>query len=70
MRMHMLTKTNEGDTKVSDYLKSLETPEVKPIPKDEKPKIKDEEPTWKDKKNDDANEYEYSNKTDEDDTNW
>jgi len=59
----MLPKPNEGNSKVNDYLKSLEVPEGKPIPKDEKPKK--EVP-----KNDANNEYEYSDDTETDDTKW
>jgi len=34
------------------------------------PKLKAEFPEWKDKKNDNYNEYEYSDDTEEDDTKW
>ncbi len=74
--LHMLPETNDSETQLSKYLAWKDKAEVsKPNlsekeKKDETPKMKDEKPEWVDKKNDVNNEYEYSDKTDEDDTQW
>ncbi len=70
--MHMLPKTDESESQLRKYLSWKDKEEVKPIPKDDKnpEKAKDDAPDWKDKKNDDYNEYEYSDEKETDDTKW
>ncbi len=66
----MLPKTDEGQKRIEKYLLENATPEVKPIPKDEPKKKKDDVPDWKDKKNDDFNNYDYSDDKELDDKEW
>jgi len=80
--LHMLSKANDGNTELKRYLDSVKAQEAPPkedISKDEvkklivdkdNPKLKIDVPDWKDKKNDDFNEYEYSDKKDADDKEW
>ncbi len=63
----MLPKTNDGAKRIEKYLLENATPEVKPIPK------KDEKPKEETPKNDEYNEYDYSDKQttqEEDAGNW
>ncbi len=71
----MLQKANDKNTELKRYLESVKASEATKIPqpdkdKQEQPKVKNEEPDWKDKKNDDYNEYEYSNDKEADDKDW
>ncbi len=76
----MLPEVNDSENQLSKYLAWKGKDEAKSIPskdKQEKPSVKEDEnkvkiepPEWKDKKNDDYNNYEYSENPDEDDRNW
>ncbi len=57
----MTQPTDEGQKRIKKYLLENATPEVKPIPKEEKKETP---------KNDTFNEYEYSDNENEDDTQW
>ncbi len=60
----MLPETNDGQKRIKKYLLENATPEVNPIPK------KDEDSKKETPKNDDYNEYDYSDNTELDDKDW
>ncbi len=66
MRIHMLPKTDDGKKRIEKYLLENANPEVTDIPS-----VKKEEKEKKEiPKNDDYNEYDYSDDKEIDDKNW
>jgi len=61
----MLPKTDEGQKRIQKYLLENATPEVKPIPKEEKKDEKKETP-----KNTDTDTYDYSDDEEVDSKEW
>ncbi len=68
MLLHMLPKVDDKNTELKRYLDSVKASEATKIPqndKQEKPQVKKETP-----KNDDYNEYDYSDDKDNDGKDW
>jgi len=61
----MLPKTDDGQKRIEKYLLENATPEVKPIPGKPEPDKVDTPP-----KNDEFNEYDYSDDKELDDKDW